>query len=242
MLKPMGINMKFDRLKKEVLDANLRLVKEGLVVLTWGNASQADREKGVFAIKPSGVSYENLKADDIVVLSIETGTIVEGEMNPSSDTATHQVLYKAFPAINGIVHTHSLYAVSWAQADMSIPCMGTTHADTFYGSVPLTRGLTEEETNSAYEENSGNVIVEYFEENKIDPLHCPGALLPHHGPFTWGKDAMDAVKNSIILEEVAKMAMNTRLLAGQNNVAPQYLMDKHFKRKHGPDAYYGQKK
>jgi len=237
----MADDRNFSKLKQEVLNANLRLVKEGLVVLTWGNASQADRDKGVYAIKPSGVSYDTMKADDIVIVSIETGDVVQGNLCPSSDADTHSVLYRAFPSVNGIVHTHSLYAVSWAQAEMAIPCMGTTHADTFYESVPLTRGLTEEEINSDYEENSGNVIVEYFEENNIDPDHSPGVLLPHHGPFTWGGDAMDAVKNSIILEEVAKMAMNTRLLAGKNMPAPGYLKDKHFKRKHGVHAYYGQK-
>jgi L-ribulose-5-phosphate 4-epimerase len=241
MILLMGYEMEFSELKQQVLDANLRLVKEGLVVLTWGNASQADRVRGVYAIKPSGVSYDIMKADDIVIVSIETGEVVEGDLRPSSDGDTHTVLYRAFPSVNGIVHTHSLYAVSWAQAEMVIPCMGTTHADTFYGSIPLTRGLTEEEINSAYEENSGNVIVEHFEKNNINPDHSPGVLLPHHGPFTWGKDAMDAVKNSIILEEVAKMAMNTRLLKGKNMPAPEYLMEKHFKRKHGPGSYYGQK-
>ncbi len=237
----MADDRNFSKLKQEVFDANLSLVKEGLVVLTWGNASQADRERGVYAIKPSGVSYDLMKADDIVIVSIETGEVLEGDLHPSSDSETHNVLYKNFPTVNGIVHTHSLYAVSWAQAEMSIPCMGTTHADTFYGSVPLTRGLTEDEINTAYEENSGNVIVEYFEKNNINPVHSPGVLLPHHGPFTWGKSAKEAVKNSIILEEVAKMAMNTRLLKGKDMPAPEYLMDKHFKRKHGPDAYYGQK-
>lgn len=228
-------------LKERVLQANLRLVKEGLVVLTWGNASEIDREKGVYAIKPSGVSYDEMKADDMVIVSLESGEVVEGNLRPSSDSPTHLELYRAFPSIGGVVHTHSEYAVSWAQANREIPCMGTTHADTFYGPVPLTRGLTEEEIGSAYEVNSGKVIVEHFAKKGLNPDHVPGVLLPFHGPFTWGKNAMDAAKNSLILEEVAKMAMHTSLLAGKNVEAPGYLKDKHFLRKHGPGAYYGQK-
>ncbi|MBB6479743.1 L-ribulose-5-phosphate 4-epimerase [Spirochaeta isovalerica] len=231
----------YSELKERVLEANLKLVKEGLVVLTWGNASEVDRERGVYAIKPSGVSYETMKSDDIVIVSLETGEVVEGSLRPSSDSPTHHVLYKAFPSLGGIVHTHSEKAVSWAQANREIPCMGTTHADTFYGSVPLTRRLTEKEINDAYEVNSGKVIVEHFTEKKLNPEHVPGVLLPFHGPFTWGKNGMDAVKNSIILEEVAKMAMNTLLIAGKSMEAPDYLKDKHFLRKHGPGAYYGQK-
>lgn len=238
----MADNSLYGALKDEVLKANLKLVDEGLVVLTWGNVSQADREKGVYAIKPSGVSYDSMKAEDIVVLSLETGKVVEGELNPSSDTPTHHILYNAFSSVNGIVHTHSENAVSWAQACEAIPCMGTTHADTFYGSVPLTRQMTEEEIHSAYEENSGKVIVEYFEGEGIDPLYAPGVLLPFHGPFTWGGSGLEAVKNAIILEEVAKMAFKTRIIAGGNSVAPGFLMEKHFKRKHGPGAYYGQGK
>ena len=231
---------KYKELKQRVLTANKELVKAGLVILTWGNASEIDRERGVVAVKPSGVSYDKMSVDDIVVTDLD-GNIIEGVLNPSSDLKSHLAIYKAFPEIGGVVHTHSTYATASAQAGKSIPCYGTTHADTFYGDIPVTRALSKEEVEKDYELNSGLVIVEYFRNNGIEPLSCPGALIRNHAPFTWGKDCFKAVENSIILEEVAKMAALTLRFNKDVQPAPQYLQDKHYFRKHGANAYYGQK-
>ena len=226
-----------EALKKKVYEANMELPKRGLVTYTWGNVSGIDREKGLFVIKPYGVDYDELKPDDMVVVDLK-GNKVEGDMNPSSDTLTHMVLYNAFPSIGGIVHTHSPYAVGWAQAGLDIPCYGTTHADYFYGPIPCMRGLTPEEIEDAYELNTGKVIVEGFEG--IDPVAVPGTLVRNHGPFSWGKDAAAAVYHAVVMEEVAKMALRTERLNPEVQPAPQYLQDKHYMRKHGPNAYYGQ--
>lgn len=231
---------KYKELKQRVLTANKELVKAGLVILTWGNASEIDRERGVVAIKPSGVSYDKMSVNDIVVTDLD-GNIIEGVLNPSSDLKSHLAIYKAFPEIGGVVHTHSTYATASAQAGKAIPCYGTTHADTFYGDIPVTRALSKEEVEKDYELNSGLVIVEYFRNNGIEPLSCPGALIRNHAPFTWGKDCFKAVENSIILEEVAKMAALTLRFNKDVQPAPQYLQDKHYFRKHGANAYYGQK-
>ena len=227
-----------ESLKEKVCRANLDLVKHGLVIFTWGNVSGVDRKKGMMVIKPSGVEYDHMKPEDMVVLDLE-GNIAEGSLSPSSDTPTHLVLYRNFPAIGGIVHTHSEWATSWAQAGKPIPAYGTTHADYFYGEVPCTRKLTENEVKSAYEENTGHVIVETFKE--LDPSAMPGVLVNGHAPFTWGTDPSEAVHNAVVLEEVAKMAFRTRML-GKNDPVDQYLLDKHYLRKHGKNAYYGQKK
>ena len=228
-----------ERLKKEVYEANMELPQRGLVTYTWGNVSGIDRERELFVIKPSGISYDELKPEDMVVMDLK-GNKVEGRYNPSSDTATHLELYLAFPEIGGIVHTHSPAATSWAQAGRGIPCYGTTHADYFYGEIPCARSLTEEEVKNDYEKNTGLVIIETF--LNLNPSYVPGVLCKNHGPFTWGKDAAEAVYNSVVLEEVAKMNLMTELLNKDMTSAPQYLQDKHFLRKHGPDAYYGQKK
>lgn len=220
-----------------VYEANMELPKRGLITYTWGNVSGIDREKGLFVIKPSGVEYEDLKPEDMVVVDLE-GNVVEGKYKPSSDTATHLELYKAFEKVGGIVHTHSPWATSWAQATRAIPCYGTTHADYFYGAIPCARGLTEEEINGAYEKNTGLVIIETFKG--IDPMSIPGVLCSNHGPFTWGKDAKEAVHNAVVLEEVAKMASRTERLNPEVLPAPQVLLDKHYLRKHGANAYYGQ--
>lgn len=226
-------------LKEEVLQANLDLPKYGLVTFTWGNVSGIDREKGLVVIKPSGVPYEQLKIEDLVVLDLE-GKQVEGTMRPSSDTPTHIVLYNVFKEIGGIVHTHSPWATSWAQAGKAIPAMGTTHADYFYGEIPCTRRLTQEEIEGDYEKNTGLVIAETFKE--LNPVYIPGVLVEDHAPFSWGKNAHEAVHNAVVMEEVAKMGLNTFILAGgKNDVVNQYLLDKHFMRKHGANAYYGQK-
>ncbi len=230
-----------ENLRKAVFDANLALVRHGLVVLTWGNASGIDRERGLVAIKPSGVSYDALTPDDIVLVELETGRVVEGNLRPSSDTKTHLELYRAFPGIGGVVHTHSTHAVAWAQARADIPCLGTTHADTFHGSVPCVRALTPEELDEDYERNTGRVIVATMAKRGIDPNHTPAALCACHGPFTWGRDAAAAVENAVILEEVAKMALLTLSLDPKAEPAPLHLQEKHFLRKHGPNAYYGQK-
>lgn len=229
-------------LKRQVLEANLALPKHNLVTLTWGNVSAVDRERGVFVIKPSGVDYSVMTADDMVVVSIETGEVVEGTKKPSSDTPTHRLLYQAFPSIGGIVHTHSRHATIWAQAGQSIPATGTTHADYFYGSVPCARHLTQEELDEDYERNTGITIVETFRERGIDPKAVPAVLCYSHGPFTWGKDADQAVYHSVVLEECAKMGIFTRVLNPHAAPAPQRMLDKHYLRKHGPNAYYGQKK
>ena len=230
-----------EKLKKEVWLANLELVKRGLVVYTWGNVSGIDREKGLFVIKPSGVEYEGMTADDMVVLDLESGEKVEGRYRPSSDTPTHLALYRAFGDIGGIVHTHSSDAVSFAQAGRDIPALGTTHADYFYGDIPCTRSLTEEEVNSEYEYNTGVVIIEEFKKRNINPIDIPAVLTRNHGPFTFGKNPYDAVYHAVVLEEVAKMAMNTMFLSADADM-PQYILDKHYFRKHGSGAYYGQEK
>jgi L-ribulose-5-phosphate 4-epimerase len=232
--------MKYADLRQTVFDINKRLVESGLVILTFGNASAADRDGGLFAIKPSGVAYDRMEAENMVVVSIETGEVVSGSFNPSSDTPTHLELYRAFPEVGGIVHTHSTYATAWAQAVREIPCYGTTHADHFYGAVPVTRQLTADEIEEAYEVNSGRVIVEHFKRRGIDPLHMPAVLLPHHGPFTWGKDGEKALINAVALEAVAHTAALTEGICPGAVPAPVPQIDKHFLRKHGPDAYYGQ--
>lgn len=226
-------------LKKRVYDANMLLPQYGLVTFTWGNASEIDRERGLFAIKPSGVPYETLKVEDMVIVDLD-GNVVEGNYNPSSDTATHVELYKAFSDIGGVVHTHSSYATSWAQAGRDIPCYGTTHADYFYGAVPNIRVLTREELDAGYETNTGTVIVQQFEGRGIDHTAVTACLCRNHGPFCWGKNGEDAVHCAVVLEEVAKMAYRTELIKSEVEPAPQYLLDKHYFRKHGKDAYYGQ--
>lgn len=231
--------MTLDALKKDVCKANLDLVNYNLVSLTWGNVSGMDREKGLVVIKPSGVPYELLKPDHMVVIDI-SGIKVEGTLNPSSDTPTHLELYKAFSEISGITHTHSEYAVMFAQAYMEIPCLGTTHADHFNGNIPITRMITEKEVREAYEKNTGSVIVERF--SGMDPLEMPAVLVPGHGAFTWGKSAGDSVQNSLILERVAKMAWGAFGLNPKIPTIPDYLLNKHYQRKHGIKAYYGQKK
>jgi L-ribulose-5-phosphate 4-epimerase len=227
-----------EELREAVLEANLALPKYQLVTFTWGNVSGVDRTQGFMVIKPSGVPYRELKKEDLVVLDLE-GTQVEGKLRPSSDTPTHLVLYRAFPEIGGIVHTHSAWATSWAQAGKGIPALGTTHADYFYGEIPCTRKMTAEEIQKAYEEQTGDVIVETF--RKKNPLHIPGVLVNNHGPFSWGKDAAEAVHNAVVLEEVAKMAYHTVMLTPEITAIDQVLLDKHFLRKHGVNAYYGQK-
>jgi len=228
-----------ERLKKDVLEANLALVKYRLVTLTWGNVSAISRSDGLVVIKPSGVEYEQLTAKDIVVLDLK-GDIVEGKRRPSSDTPTHIELYRAFPSIGGIAHSHSEYATVFAQACREIPCFGTTHADAFHGAVPVTRFLTKDEVGSGYELNTGKVIVERF--SKLNPMEIPGILVAGHAPFTWGTDALDAVKNNLMLERVASMALRTLALNPKLSPLPDYLLEKHFSRKHGPGSYYGQKK
>ena len=228
----------YNELKKTVYEQNMRLKESGLVVLTWGNVSAIDRERGVICIKPSGVPYETMTAEDMVVLDLD-GNTVDGKYRPSSDTPTHIYLYKAFPEIGGIVHTHSTYAVAWAQAGEDIPAYGTTHADAFFGDVPCARGLTREEIEGAYEHNTGVVIAERFAS--LDPGAIPAVLVKNHGPFTWGKNAKDAVNTAITLEEVAKMALLTREIKPDADRVDQRLLDKHYNRKHGKNAYYGQK-
>ena len=230
-----------EELKQSVFEANMLLPKYGLVVFTWGNVSGVDREKNLMVIKPSGVDYDKLTADQMVVVDLKTGETVEGKLNPSSDTATHRELYNAWPGIGGIVHTHSTHAVAWAQAGRDIPCYGTTHADYFYGSVPCCRDLTPDEVDRAYEKETGSVILETFNRRELDPVHTPGVLCKNHGPFTWGKDPAQAVYHAVVLEEVARMGLLTCQLDPKAPPAPQYVQDKHFLRKHGPNAYYGQK-
>lgn len=232
-----------EELKEKVYRANLQLVEYGLVVLTWGNVSEIDRESGLFVIKPSGVPYDKMTADDMVVMNLK-GEKVEGKLNPSSDTPTHLALYNSFDNIGGIVHTHSSWACSWAQAGRDVPAYGTTHADFANGAVPCTRGLTEEEVKGDYELNTGKVIVADFERKNISPDECPAVLVHRHGPFAWGKDAFKAVENALILEEVCKMASRTERIAAMSSDSnigiEQYLLDKHYQRKHGANAYYGQ--
>ncbi|MBQ7196353.1 MAG: L-ribulose-5-phosphate 4-epimerase [Synergistaceae bacterium] len=226
-------------LRDAVYEANMDLPKRGLVVYTWGNVSGVDRDKALVVIKPSGVEYDELKPEDLVIVDFDN-KIVEGKMNPSSDTKTHVELYKSFPTVGGIVHTHSPHAVGWAQAGRDIPCYGTTHADYFYGPVPCTRNLTREEVDGDYELNTGKVIVATFKERNLDPLAVPGVICRCHGPFTWGKSPAQAVYHAVVLEEMAKMAMYTITIDPNAAEAPQYVLDKHYLRKHGPNAYYGQ--
>jgi L-ribulose-5-phosphate 4-epimerase len=229
-----------EQLKKDVLEANLQLPKHGLVTFTWGNVSGIDRDQGLVVIKPSGVPYEELTLEDMVVVDLE-GNIIEGTKRPSSDTPTHLALYRSFEHVGGIVHTHSPWATAWAQAGRSIPALGTTHADYYYGEIPCTRTLTKEEVTRAYELETGNVIIDTFETGGIDPLAMPGVLVSNHAPFCWGKDAHQAVHNAVVLEEVAKMALHTFQLNPQIEHIDQFLLDKHYLRKHGVNAYYGQK-
>lgn len=233
-----------DELKEKVFKANLQLVKYGLVVLTWGNVSAIDKKTNLIVIKPSGVAYDTMKASDMVVVDLQ-GNRVEGELNPSSDTPTHIELYKSFEGIGSIVHTHSSWACSWAQAGCDIPAYGTTHADFANCDIPCARGLTKDEVNSEYEVNTGKVIVEEFSRRSINPEECPAVLIHRHGPFAWGTDPVKAVENALVLEEIAKMASRTQQLAQYGKSSDigieQYLLDKHYQRKHGKDAYYGQK-
>lgn len=229
-----------EKLKEAVLAANLDLPSYGLVTFTWGNVSAIDRERGLMVIKPSGVDYDVMQIDDMVVVELASGKVIEGDRKPSSDTPTHLELYKAFPAIGGVVHTHSRHATSWAQAGRDLPAFGTTHGDYFYGAVPCTRPMTDGEINGAYEKETGTVIIETFRQRNIDPNMVPGVLVYSHGPFVWGTDAHNAVHNAVVLEEVAQM--NLLSLALNPNLAPmqQTLLDKHYLRKHGKNAYYGQ--
>ena len=226
-----------EKLKEEVCKANLELVGHGLVIFTWGNVSGIDREKGLVVIKPSGVSYDDMKPEDMVVVDLVTGERVEGTLKPSSDTPTHLALYRAFPEIGGVVHTHSTYATAWAQAGKEIPNIGTTHADYFHEAIPCTRFMTEEEVKGGYELETGNVIVERFKD--MNPMHTPGVLVTNHGPFTWGKTPHEAVHNAVVLEQVAKMAYIAFTVNPDLKMNP-LLVEKHFNRKHGPNAYYGQ--
>lgn len=228
-----------EKLKEEVLKANLELPKRGLVTYTWGNVSGIDREKGLVVIKPSGVEYDEMKAEDMVVIDLE-GNIVEGSLKPSSDTPTHLDLYRKFKDIGGIVHTHSTWATIWAQAGKSIPAYGTTHADYFYGEIPCTRKMTKDEIKGKYEYETGEVIVETFEKDNISPIEIPAVLVCSHGPFAWGKTPAEAVHNAVVLEELAKMAFNTETLNQNVKAMQKELLDKHFLRKHGKNAYYGQ--
>jgi L-ribulose-5-phosphate 4-epimerase len=228
-----------EKLKRKVCQANLQLVRDGLVVLTWGNVSGIDRASGHVVIKPSGVPYDDMKPEHMVVVSLASGKVVEGKLKPSSDTATHLELYRAFEHIGGVVHTHSLYATAWAQARRDIPATGTTHADYFYGPIPCTRGLTSKEITTDYELNTGRVIVERFQ--KLDPLAIPAVLVANHAPFAWGRSVEHAVENAVVLEYIARLANETLRANPAAKTMPQALLDKHFFRKHGPGAYYGQK-
>jgi len=229
--------MAMQQLKQQVLAANLDLPRYGLVTFTWGNVSAIDRARGLVAIKPSGVSYDALKVDDIVIVDLQ-GDVVEGTLRPSSDTATHLALYRRYPSLGGVVHTHSTHATAWAQAGLAIPALGTTHADYFLGDIPCTRALTEQEVQGEYELNTGRVIIETLKEG--EPLHTPGVVVYQHGPFAWGKNADDAVHNAIVLEEVAYMGIFCRQLTPDLPAMQQTLLDKHYLRKHGAKAYYGQ--
>lgn len=225
-------------LKKEVCHANLELVKHGLVIFTWGNVSGIDRAKGLVVIKPSGVSYDNMKPEDMVVVDLATGETVEGNLRPSSDTPTHLAIYRAFPEVGGVVHTHSTYATAWAQAGIDLPNIGTTHADYFHNAIPCTPDMTRQEVEGDYELETGNVIVRRFEG--MNPMHTPGVLVKNHGPFSWGKDPMDAVHNAVVMEQVAKMA-SIAYSANPALTMNPLLIEKHYNRKHGPNSYYGQK-
>lgn len=227
------------KLKKTVCEANLELVRRGVVIYTWGNVSGVDRERGLMVIKPSGVAYDRMRPEDMAVVDLATGEQVEGKWKPSSDTETHLALYRAFPEIGGVTHTHSVSAVAFAQAGRDIPALGTTHADYFYGPIPCTRELTAQETEEGYEANTGAVIAECFSRRGIDSSAVPGVLVRNHGPFAWGKDAAESVYHAVVLETAADMALKTLLLNADASLA-SYVLDKHYRRKHGPDAYYGQ--
>lgn len=229
-----------EELKKQVCEANLELSRRGVVIYTWGNVSGIDKEKGLVVIKPSGVDYDGMKPDDMVVVDLLTGETVEGHYKPSSDTPTHLELYRAFPSIGGITHTHSINAVAFAQAGIEIPALGTTHADYFFGAIPCTRALTQAEVADAYEINTGKVIVERIKECGTDPMMVPGIVVKHHGPFSWGKNAYESVYHAVVLETVAEMTLKT-LILNPKAAMSQYVLDKHFSRKHGSNAYYGQK-
>lgn len=229
-----------DALKQQVCEANLELVRRGVVVYTWGNVSGIDRDSGCVVIKPSGVSYDVMSPEDMVVVDLKSGETVEGKWKPSSDTKTHLVLYRNFPEIGGITHTHSVHAIAFAQAGRDIPSLGTTHADYFYGDIPCTRALTAEEVEADYEKSTGNVISETILQRNINPLAVPGIVVKNHGPFSWGKDANDSVYHAVVMEYVAEMALKTLMLNPDASI-PQYVLDKHYFRKHGPNAYYGQK-
>lgn len=231
---------KIEKLKREVCEANLALVKHGLVMFTWGNVSAIDRESRQVVIKPSGLDYAGMKPEDMVVLDLD-GKVIGGKLKPSSDTPTHLELYRAFPQISAVVHTHSTYATAWAQGRRAIPCFGTTHADYFYGEIPCTRVMSADETKADYEHNTGCVIVETFKKLKIDAAQVPSVLVANHGPFSWGKSADDAVHNATVLEELAKMAILTEKVNPSVKAVDKVLLDKHYLRKHGKDAYYGQR-
>lgn len=230
-----------ESLKEKVLQANLDLVKHKLVLFTWGNVSEFDRETGCLVIKPSGVSYETMTAEDMVVVDLN-GKVVEGKLRPSSDTPTHIEFYKAFPTVGGVTHTHSTYATAWAQAGRDIPFYGTTHADYFYGDIPCARSLTQEEIEGEYEKNTGLAIIERFQRDSIDPKAVPGVLIKSHGVFAFGKDGAESVYHAAVIEEVAKMATLTETINPNVKRADQFMMDKHYLRKHGKNAYYGQGK
>ncbi len=230
-----------EELKQKVYKANIDLVRHGLVIFTWGNVSGIDREKDLVVIKPSGVDYDSMTADQMVVVDLATGKVVEGELRPSSDTPTHLVLYRAFPEIGGIVHTHSTYATAWAQAGKDLPNIGTTHADYFHNAIPCTDDMTAAQVQGDYELETGNVIVDRFIREHINPVHTPGVLVKNHGPFSWGKNPDEAVHNAVVMEQVAKMAFVAYSVNPELTMNP-LLVEKHFSRKHGPNAYYGQKK
>ena len=228
-----------EELKERVYKANMDLVAKGVVIYTWGNVSEIDREKGLMVIKPSGIDYDKMKASDMVVVDVKTGKVVEGNLNPSSDTPTHLKLYNAFPQIGGITHTHSTYCVAFAQAGRDLKALGTTHADSFYGDVPCTRSLTKEEVENDYEANTGEVIIETIREKGYDVMAIPAILVRNHGPFAWGKDGASSVYNAVVCEKCCEMALKSFALNPEAEM-PQYILDKHYYRKHGPNAYYGQ--
>ncbi len=228
-------------LKQQVYEANMELFRRNMIIYTWGNVSGIDRERGIVVIKPSGVAYETMRVDQMVMLDLETGKPIGDGLRPSSDAPTHLALYRAFKNISGVTHTHSPFAAAFAQAGRELPCYGTTHADYFYGAIPCARHLTTEEIDEDYEKNTGKVIIEELTKRNINPVHVPGIICASHGPFTWGKDAAQAVYHAVVLEEVAKMAVYTRQIKPDAAPAPQNIQDKHFLRKHGPNAYYGQK-
>ena len=228
-----------EELMKQVWQANLELMRRGVVIYTWGNVSGVDRESGLMVIKPSGVNYNEMKPEDMVAVDLASGSIVKGRYKPSSDTATHLELYRAFPSVGGITHTHSINAVAFAQAGIDVPSLGTTHADYFYGSIPCTRELSQQEVEEAYEVNNGKVIVETLKNRRVDPMAVPGVIVKNHGPFSWGKDPAASVYHAVVMDTIAEMAWKTLLLNPQTSMA-QYILDKHYMRKHGANAYYGQ--